>query len=520
MIRKPMYLARTVHNSLRPPKVLTEIPQNTFLITVMVLAFSIAATGTNIEAARAGQPLPQFDPFEVRITAEEIPFLIHDLQLNSEQQTLVKSMFQGFEPDAKRSQVAALKQSMFLKQALKGDSRGTVILFQRMAEANRAWHIERRGIEDRFLADVRTILTEDQQKHWPTYETNRRRRWTLAERAELGGEGVDLVALTNEIIKDSQTRSALQPTLNDYARELDVSLRDRNRALNGIEDKTAEREHPSGETLFPLFRQAGRARLAIVDLNTKYAQLLETKLSAESADMLRSSFERAAFPSIFAETAADRYLELALALDDLLDSQRASIESTGDRYREKVLHVNRGLASLTGKLQRRQTSRAGEITSEKSDNDELSAQLTTRIDEEHNSKRKIVERAINEIFDVLNEEQRARLPKPDVDISQENLIAAMIDDALNFASTDLRLPEGFDRADFVQAVREATRGLRFQQLAVTGGQIGPNGKPEPIAVTGSNAETGSTTTVPIDLNNNDDTKKDESRGPDSDGPGG
>lgn len=502
-----------------PRRRLTEIFQNALLNAAMTLMIALSAVGTNIETANADQPRPQFDPFEVRITAEEIPFLTEDLQLNPEQQTLVESMFAGFEPDAKRSQVAALKQSIFLKQALKGDSRGTVILFQRMAEANRAWRIERRGIEDRFLADVRTILTNDQQKRWPTYDTNRRRRWTLAERAELSGEGVDLVALANETINHPKTRFALQPTLDDYVRELDVSLRDRNRALDRIEDKTAERENPSDEIRSPLFRQAGRARLALVDLNTKYAQLLETKLNPEAADMLRSSFARAGFPSIFAETAADRYHRLALALDDLSDSQRASIEATGERYHEEILYVNRSLASLIGKLERLQTNRADEIKSEKSDDDELSAQLTTRIDQEHQSKRKIVEQAINEIFDVLNEEQRAQLPKPHVNISPETLVAAMIDDALNFASTDLTLPEGVNRADFVQAVREAVRGLRFQQMAVTGGQVGMSGKLEPIVVTGSNAETGSTTTVPIDLNN-DDTKKTENGDSNGDGTGG
>jgi hypothetical protein len=93
------------------------------------------------------------------------------------------------------------------------------------------------GLTDELFADIRILLTREQEDNWASLERDRRRERYLPGMSDNGVRAMDLVAITDLLGLDDQTRASLDEMLEVYAAELDGALLAYISKANAVDDK-------------------------------------------------------------------------------------------------------------------------------------------------------------------------------------------------------------------------------------------------------------------------------------------
>lgn len=202
-----------------------------------------------------------------------------------------------------------------------------------------------------LIDSIKSLLTQEQVSKWPMWERAQRRAVSI-ERGTLIAENVDLIELTDRLGFTPQTAAALAPELDVYSIELDAALIARDRASEdalgaggelrkarsggGTTDGVALARKKADEAI----RNARQRSLTVRDINRAHAGKIESiiaGISADDAKRFASEFRRICYPSVYEQRPADRVLSAATMINDLSDSQRATISSIKDQYaRDRV----------------------------------------------------------------------------------------------------------------------------------------------------------------------------------------
>ncbi|MFI4854137.1 MAG: hypothetical protein ACIAQF_04045 [Phycisphaerales bacterium JB065] len=89
-------------------------------------------------------------------------------------------------------------------------------------------------LEERFIADLRLVLSAEQLDRWSLLEREQRRAKTLAKYASYSDEKVDLVACVQALELSAGERAALEPVLEEYRTQMDAALAARNRKAEAV----------------------------------------------------------------------------------------------------------------------------------------------------------------------------------------------------------------------------------------------------------------------------------------------
>ena len=135
------------------------------------------------------------------------------------------------------------------------------------------------AITEQLMADLRLLLTPEQDARWTRFERDLRRNATIDEGGLLSGETVDLVDLLDEMGVDGEVRESIWSLEDQYVTELDRALVQRNEVYDETTNKAFERFTAEGfddmDSVMDFFRellgdameQAARVR----DINLKCA---------------------------------------------------------------------------------------------------------------------------------------------------------------------------------------------------------------------------------------------------------
>ncbi len=211
--------------------------------------------------------------------------------------------------------------------------------------AQREWLNRRTQLGQSFFENVKATLTPEQFARWPAFERDRRRHTQLGVGAFFAGEGVDVVALVEDLKLEGSVLSAIAPLIESYALEIDALLQQRLRATEEVShidytDPAAQAE------MMEKFEHVLGVRRQLRDANRKHAQIIAGSIPGPASEQLTRQFRDESFPLIYRPTQADSYLEQVLRLEDLTDDQRRGIDGVAMMYRDQVAAANQSLARL------------------------------------------------------------------------------------------------------------------------------------------------------------------------------
>lgn len=265
-------------------------------------------------------------------------------------------------------------------------------------------------ITKQLMADLRLLLTTEQEMRWPRFERDLRRMATIDEGGLVSGEAVDLVALLDEMGVDGEAREVIASIENQYVTELDRALITRNEVYEESTDKAFERFTTEGfddfEKVMDYFRElledAMIQAVRVRDINLRYAATIGRALSPEIGEEFADRFNELCYPRVYRVSTTDRAFETILSFEDLAEEQRGRVLEAQTRYRQSRERLDANWArAIAEQEEERDVMRVMGI--------EPSTEATR---ETRTARRELDRTAYEQVLQVLSEDQARRLPPP------------------------------------------------------------------------------------------------------------
>lgn len=372
---------------------------------------------------------------------DDLEHMSKHFTLDEDQQLVIGSLIDGYRT-AHREGVDRVREQM---RTAREESRGSgdwQVMREVMEKATTEWRAEAEQLEVQLMADIQSMLTPEQAKLWPTFERDRLRRGTLSRGSRLSGEGVDVMALVEEMELPEDQHSRVDKILQAYASELDPLLKERNRMneemlenLPGLFDGEDPTETEKA------WKRLQERRIAIRTLNQQYVEAVAAQLPLESGERLRREFQQDSFPRIYRPTEADRYLEQVVKLESITPEQVENLTRISEEYDRQIQAVNAQLAEAEREMEesgeglpfmmRGAGGRGGQFFGGGEDGtgggrpDPGLDRSRERMSELRDHKELVVEQQLTAIFAALTPEQQAQAPKPDPRARRQEMMDEM-----------------------------------------------------------------------------------------------
>lgn len=325
------------------------------------------------------------------------------LGLDTPQKEAAAQLHAGY-LDAIRQVSSEMEESMRALQdeAADGDASG---MMEKLPEIMRKSSERRGAIQKGFLADLRTLLTPQQDQNWAGLERLRRRESGLRS-GMVSGAGVDMISLVDSLKLPAEESKKTAEGLAQYETDLDRVLADHQKDMDELE---AKRPKESG---LPFDMEAIRARMdksretgiKVRDLNRQYERKLGAMLSEPFRPQLSDEFKKRAFRQIYRDSTPSRWLAAADKFDDLDPQQRQGLKDLKDSYDRELAALNDKWAAALEQAE--SEGKAGGMMFMSGGADESEELKAAR-----KARRDLDERTSERIRTALNEKQRERLPK-------------------------------------------------------------------------------------------------------------
>ncbi len=277
--------------------------------------------------------------FEPSIDSKTIDSMGTLFGFDKAQKEAVKQLFDGYQQE-----FASIAKDMRAKfDAAREEMRdtGDRTIMTEVMEQMGDFRKQRTTMEQTFLSDVKAVLSEPQAEKWPRFERDRRRTETIGN-GLMSGERVDLVQIVRDLKLAAETQASIEPTLDQYATELDPALDARNKMYEEMQGKMREMfQGGDPDAMDEMVKKARDVSTKVRDLNRKYAAQLETALPEDKRPEFTTAFKRESFPQVYRPTQTTRVVDAAAALKDLSDDQKSAIASIRDSYSRDLVTLQK-----------------------------------------------------------------------------------------------------------------------------------------------------------------------------------
>jgi len=373
------------------------------------------------------------------IDRDEVEAMATVLAFDELQFALVDALHEGYRAEYRRAteEFRDARREIIDEARLAGEWDG---VRERFGTLEEEYDARTTRLRESFLDDVVAVLEDEQRKEWPRYLRDQRRRSGLDRGRVFSGESTDLLAVLNDMdLEEHPPARPLDPIIDAYARDVDALIEERDRLLEETEAldwRDEEERERMGELADRVLEQ--RRRLA--ETNRKYADTLASALPQPASETLLHRWRAESYPGIYRETPAETYLGTVRSLDTLGSEQRSRLDRIATRLESQLRDVNRELADLqrrvetelfdaaraeaedpmmrrmvgmfTGRMQRGgRGDWMGDLSPAdlfmEEDDDALRSDLMAR-------RRGIVRSALDDLYGVLSEDQRALAVRPEI----------------------------------------------------------------------------------------------------------
>ncbi len=403
------------------------------------LVVAIVMSGLAVTYASAVPPFgdEMYHPNRIFLTKADVQNLQHVVieSTDAPESALIEGMYAGYTRAwGQRARTARNRIKQIRDEARGLGPDGHKTIRPQMDSVYAEFRLDARSLEAEFIENVKKVLTEEQQIRFPKFERDRRRHNWLRRHGQIAGERADIVDLVDKLRMSDEARTAITPTLDEYSNEMDQPLIDREVVLLDSNKRLdAIRKGESNEDGEMLYRQVLLRRRAIRDVNTRYADIVQSELPEAYALEFRDAYNHSSYPRIYAKSQADNYLYKVFRLQDLDDEQMNKIDLLEANYRaENQVIIQRLVAAqhkrdeqvpmsfkMAGKSGAKGGSPAGGSQGGSVAQAEIAADVASRgnanaINAERDlwsQRRDLDSQFISSVYDVLTPGQQEQVPK-------------------------------------------------------------------------------------------------------------
>lgn len=262
------------------------------------------------------------------------------LNLTADQKEAALALHEGYHATVTEAQKTFADALAEMRRSFE-DSQDPSVFTEKMPKVRAEQREKLAAAEKSFLADLRTILTPEQDQRWGRVERLRRRELYL--RGMLSGESVDLTEVIAGL-RIGEPDSTLRDALEDYEADLD-------RALKGKEALAAGNEPVLGGGQFDVeavrkrMGEQREAGLKVKEVNERHARKLREMLPESAREKFTQAVRRESFPSVYRPSRVTRTLDAAERLDGVTGEQRQHLRELREQYEREAAPLNDRWAS-------------------------------------------------------------------------------------------------------------------------------------------------------------------------------
>lgn len=281
--------------------------------------------------------------FKPDFSSKDLKIITRVLRLSADERTAVDTLYEGYKATlrTKSEEVQRVVGEAIERAEIMQDSSLLKPAHEQMA----AWEADAEKIKKVFLADLRSLLSGDQESRWPIAEREMRRARVLGE-GRLFGESVDILQLLDEVAPESFSEGHLAELVESYAVELDRAAVARATFLEANQPTFSELCKRDPQEARHIWKSALHLRQSVRDVNERYVRLFAAELPKELAEKIQDMYFDRAYARLVKPTRGDNYLASVIKLDDLGAEQKDKLEVLRNRYNSERKRILKDMATL------------------------------------------------------------------------------------------------------------------------------------------------------------------------------
>lgn len=354
-------------------------------------------------------------PGPANISPKDLTRYADILALDDDQRAIAAELLADFTLNHQQTMIERSKELSAAMEAFQ-ESQDMGALMKAMEKASTATEEASQRLTTAFLEDLQLLLTPEQADRWIRVEQTRRRDINLPL-GNLPGESVDLIRVAQDLeltaIPEAGDGDPLQALLDRYAHAMDLHLIEREETLDDFSPLNGDIPNP--EELAEIMEARTKLSNQIVELNRRFVALMTPILTPEDAQALKALVRELSYPSAYRKSSTDKHIDLVQAFEDLTPDQAAQLRTIADDYKRKAAEIREQLIRALD--ERAASGSSGGVvimpggasvmmeieTGAPGDKDPLREARQAKADLEKQYK--------DRLSKLLNDEQRARLPK-------------------------------------------------------------------------------------------------------------
>jgi Spy/CpxP family protein refolding chaperone len=281
--------------------------------------------------------------FDPPVTSAQLNKYATQLKFTDDQKEAAKALFDGYFAAFQSKADAARKKMDDVREQFRETRDPSV--WTSVGESMQEFRKQRTQAEKAFMADLKSLLTPEQESTWPKIERERRRDTTM-RMGFMSGERMDVVAMVDRMKLSPEQMAIVTPILDAYEQELDPALAKRNDLMENAMGQGMQmfrRMMDNGgapdDEMTKMFEEGRKNAMRVRDINRRYASQVEAALPADVASKFRDEVNRESYPAVYRQRYANTALAAAEAFADLTDAQRQSIQSLREGYQRDLAQL-------------------------------------------------------------------------------------------------------------------------------------------------------------------------------------
>ncbi|MGP1347852.1 MAG: hypothetical protein ACTS3F_14440 [Phycisphaerales bacterium] len=326
------------------------------ITATLAACLCMALLGTPVATAQvstmATTYFPESGAAGPQLTRSDMEVFVRVLELGDTEQQMLEALYDAFYTEWQQGHRAMRREASDLIE------RAEILQDQRLLDKvwpmRQEWTERATQLERRFLDDVTTMLTAEQEGRWPIVERELRRIKKMGA-GRLAGESVDIVRLVARIVPDDAMTSEIKELLEQYAEQLDAALVRRERLLEDESDGFADLVKSDPDRAEEVYFRAVRARTAICDVNERFARQIAAALPEDIAENIMNAFREDAYAMYIKPTRIEKQILAAETATGLSPDQVERTTALLQRYRAEVRQMNQKEIDIRLSLEREET---------------------------------------------------------------------------------------------------------------------------------------------------------------------
>lgn len=348
-----------------------------------------------------------FEAFSVPLTRASFDRYAALLSLDEDQTELGKALLDGF-VEGHRAAVNDIKKIM--RDAQEKAREGDFSAYTDMGSSMQGIQGRIETLEKSFFADLKALLTPEQQEKWPRVERMRLREQGLRF-GFVSGAGVDVIRLV-EGLKIDASSSELREALDRYELDVDRVLQDMKRLEREMQGDQAAGGMPDMEKIGQSMRRMMELGRDIRDVNRTAVRQIEPLLPEEKRAELTKEFQRRAYPRVYRESHADKCLKALAGFSDLTSEQKTRLDDVRAVHARDAAAANERWVTAIDERDNRQDGSFMEISMEiAAEMGQIPGDPDSPVGQARKSRRQVDDATLEKINGILTEDQKKRLPE-------------------------------------------------------------------------------------------------------------